>query len=57
MVKEKEKQKINYDTRHRVKKRKTLNTGDRVWIANMQSEGTVEKETEESKPYFVRTTG
>lgn len=55
MENEKEKQKRDYDKRHRTKENEELNEGDRVWITNMQKEGKVNDKTEMPRSYIIET--
>lgn len=50
----KEKQKQNFDNRHKVSTLKPLKPGEDVWIPDTQSKGTVVKETE-PRSYTVQT--
>nr|XP_022899872.1 uncharacterized protein K02A2.6-like [Onthophagus taurus] len=52
---EKEKQRKQYNRRHRVKSNEPLKVGERVWITNMKREGVVKEKTMEPRSYMVET--
>ncbi|KAF6197511.1 hypothetical protein GE061_008475 [Apolygus lucorum] len=49
--------KENFDNRHRSHALKKLDPGDRVWIPDLQKEGTVRSNAEEPRSYWVEPQG
>uniref|UniRef100_A0A0A9W9U6 RNA-directed DNA polymerase n=3 Tax=Lygus hesperus TaxID=30085 RepID=A0A0A9W9U6_LYGHE len=49
--------KLNFDNRHRSHALKELDPGDKVWIPDLQKEGTVRSKAEEPRSYWVEPQG
>lgn len=55
MMEETEKQKANFDNRHKARTLRPLTEGEEVWVTNMQRCGTVVSTTTEPRSYIIGT--
>lgn len=52
-----QKQKLNFDKRHRAHNMPILQPGDHVWVKDMQQRGTVVSKAETPRSYIIETSG
>ena len=51
----KDRQKANFDTRHRVRKQTQLEAGDSVWITDKKEQGTIVEQASPPRSYVIET--